>query len=137
MEKTNFRCLHCHKLVSLKASGTKHRNHCPYCLWSKHINTCNGAMTPIGLTFKKEGIDRYTKKPKQGELMLIHQCLQCGKLSINRIAGDDNSYSLLKIFEHSINMPTNLRKKLLKQGIEALTKKDKQEIKKQVGIKNL
>ena len=137
MEKTNFRCLRCHKLVFLNAPGTKHRNHCPYCLWSKHINTCNGAMAPIGLTFKKEGIDKYTKKPKQGEIMVIHQCLECKKLSINRIAGDDNPRALLKTFEYSLNMPASLRKKLLQQGIKPLTKKDKQQIKKQTGLKNL
>jgi hypothetical protein len=35
-------------------------------------------MEPIGLRFKKDK-----------ELMIVHKCLSCGKISNNRIAGDD------------------------------------------------
>ncbi len=43
-------------------------------------------MQPAGLTFKSNG-----------ELMLVHSCPGCGKLSCNRIAGDDNPYALLSL----------------------------------------
>lgn len=53
-------------------------------------------MEPVGLTFKAEGIDKYGKK-RQGEIMLIFKCLMCGKVSNNRIAGDDNPEMILAI----------------------------------------
>lgn len=141
--KEGFRCSHCHAWVSLRVAGTKHRNHCPECLWSKHIGrleqlreTCGGAMIPVGLTFKKEGIDKYTGKPKQGELMLIHQCVRCGEISINRLAGDDNSDVVMKIFEHSLNMPKELRKRLKKEHIDILAEQNREEVKRQLGLKD-
>jgi hypothetical protein len=38
------------------------------------------------------------QKGKYGELMLIHRCSDCGKLSINRIASDDIEERLIEIF---------------------------------------
>lgn len=32
-----------------------------------------------------------------GEWLLIHECLTCGELSINRIAGDDNARALVRL----------------------------------------
>lgn len=52
---------------------------------------CQGRMKPIGLTRKSKG-----------ELMVVHQCLKCGKLSPNRIAGDDNCDVLLSLLEEPI-----------------------------------
>jgi hypothetical protein len=34
--------------------------------------------------------------------MLIHQCADCGTLSINRIAADDDPSSLLGVFQSSL-----------------------------------
>ena len=48
-------------------------------------------MKPAGLTLKSND-----------ELMVVHQCLRCGKLSSNRIAGDDNSHSLLSLLDEPI-----------------------------------
>lgn len=139
-----FQCIHCKSPVSLEASGTRHRNHCPVCLWSRHVDDrkgdraarCGTSMIPIGLTFKKEGIDKYKKTPKQGEAMLIHQCVRCGRISINRLAGDDNSAAVMRIFYHSLDMPAYLREKLLKQNIIPLSEKDRAELQKQLGIRN-
>lgn len=89
-------------------------------------------MTPIGLTFKKEGIDKYTDKPKQGEIMLIHQCVKCGKVSINRISGDDSSSVILQVFERSMNIPKNLKEDLKRQGIDVLTAENRGEVEKQL-----
>ena len=93
-----FQCANCHKEVNLTESGTKHRNHCPYCLWSKHVDEkigdrrsrCHGAMRPVGLSQKKDG-----------ELMIVHECTKCLKVSTNRIAGDDLPEKLIDIFDHS------------------------------------
>ena len=99
-----FKCVHCQKRVVINEHiGTKNRNHCPHCLWSKHVDdkkagdrksACHGAMQPVGLTFKQAGLDKYGR-PRQGELMLVHKCSKCGKLSINRIAADDSTGLLL------------------------------------------
>lgn len=93
-ESEDFRCRHCKKEVSGKAIGTKQRNHCPYCLYSLHVDeeigdrrsACLGSMKPIGLTTKKDG-----------EIMIIHKCEKCNKVSNNRIAGDDSTEVILTI----------------------------------------
>ena len=82
-----FRCRNCKLIVGPLHSGGHHRNHCPYCLWSRHVDgktpgdrasVCGGAMAPIG-TFTR---------PK-GEWVLLHRCLSCGFERHNRVAGDD------------------------------------------------
>ena len=141
-KEQKFKCDHCQNWVSLAAIGTKNRNHCPFCLWSKHVDSttgdrqsdCNGIMMPIGLIFKKEGIDRYSKKAKQGELMLVHQCANCGKKSINRIAGDDDPVAIMRVFNCSLKIPLNIKEELEKQGIDLLEEEDRKEIEKQLGF---
>jgi len=49
-------------------------------------------MEPIGLSFKNDG-----------EINLVHRCLKCGKISFNRIAGDDNTYSICSLLEKPNN----------------------------------
>ena len=140
-KKEGFQCAHCQTWVSLTAPGTEHRNHCPSCLWSRHVDirlgdrksTCQGSMMPIGFTFKKEGIEKYAKKPKKGELMVIHQCVKCRKIFINRLAGDDDPQAVARIFKESLNMPEDLQEEL-EQGIEALTERDEKELMKQLGL---
>lgn len=85
--KKNFECKNCGNRVSYKAWGTKNRNHCPYCLFSLHVDKeigdrkskCCGLMKPIGRFCKPDG-----------EEMLIHECNVCGLIRKNRVAGDDN-----------------------------------------------
>ena len=134
-----FRCCHCAKEISSSGLvGTKHRNHCPYCLWSKHLDlkksgdrksSCKKEMSPIGLTFKHEGMDKY-KKIKQGELMLVHRCsnLNCKKISINRIAGDDNPETILRIFQESQRLNLEEKNQLKQNGIEILPIEAKEKI---------
>lgn len=132
-----FECAYCHQWVPFdKFIGTRFRNHCPFCLWSKHVDEkksgnrqafCHGLMKPIGLTFKKEGFDKYGK-PRQGELMLIHQCQNCGQISINRLAADDESQMVLKIFEESKKLGREILEKIKKENIRLLAKEDEREI---------
>lgn len=91
----DFRCVSCRLDVSLDAPGTAHRNHCPNCLASLHVDRrvpgdraseCRGRMEALGLSVRPDG-----------EWMLIHQCLSCGELSANRTAGDDNPLPLLRL----------------------------------------
>jgi hypothetical protein len=134
-QEQGFRCLHCHLLVSTDSifSGVRNRNHCPYCLWSRHVDssqagdrlaTCQAQMKPIGLTFKstrkKYGIDRY------GELMLIHLCAGCGKVSINRIAADDAAEMILGVYQSSLQLEAQMRSQLAGEGIRALDATDRE-----------
>lgn len=92
----NFICLNCQKEIpDNKLIGTANRNHCPFCLWSRHVDlkipgdrksNCFGLMKPISLAFKKDG-----------EIMIVHECQKCSLISKNRIAGDDDPKEILKI----------------------------------------
>jgi|WetSurMetagenome_2_1015567.scaffolds.fasta_scaffold156585_2 hypothetical protein len=105
-----FRCGHCRAYVTVvpEISGVVNRNHCPYCLWSRHVDlyeagdrmaACKENMQPLGLTIKKT---RNKYSPTGGELMLIHRCTECGKLSINRIAADDDAERIWEMYEKSL-----------------------------------
>ena len=107
----DFTCAHCRAYVSSvhQLSGVNNRNHCPYCLWSSHLDlfasgdrlsACKGAMKPVGLTMKKS---RNKYRPGSGgELMMIHQCAECAAVSINRIAADDDAEVILTVFRESL-----------------------------------
>jgi hypothetical protein len=98
-----FKCVNCKQSIP-EASieiGTKHRDHCPFCLYSLHIDQdkpgdrlslCKSKMKPIGLTFKNNS----------WELMIVYECLGCGELSKNRCAGDDAHFALVDIFRSSL-----------------------------------
>ena len=66
-----------------KPAGTQHRNHCPNCLSSLHLDNepgdraadCGGQMEPVAVWVRKGG-----------EWAIIHRCRLCGKLASNRIA---------------------------------------------------
>lgn len=137
-----FTCSLCQKQISTNnLYGSNHRNHCPFCLWSLHkdekwpgdrVSPCQGEMEPIALTFKHEGVDKFTGKPKQGETLLIHHCKTCDKISINRIAGDDKPEEILKIFEKSKNLNEDIKSKLKEEEIKILEESDEAEIKTQL-----
>ncbi len=137
IKKQDFRCSYCGKSAAFSESiGTGHRNHCPFCLRSKHVDLeksgdrkskCEKEMKPLGLTFKKEGEDKYGKA-RQGEIMLIHKCAGCGKISINRIAGDDEPKAILNIFDGSRKLSSKEIEELQKNNIRLLTEKDRQQI---------
>lgn len=90
-----FRCVGCRLDVPMAAPGTAHRNHCPHCLTSMHVDHripgdrragCRGRMAAFSVTVRPDG-----------EWLIIHHCQSCGGLSANRIAGDDNALALLRI----------------------------------------
>ena len=113
MLASSFQCLHCHYHVSTEPlyAGVQNRNHCPYCLWSCHLDlysagdrlsACKAGMKPIGLTLKRSR-NKYQPEPR-GELMLVHACADCATVSINRIAADDDPETILFIFESSLDV---------------------------------
>lgn len=99
----SFRCGHCGVAVSLDAPGTTHRNHCPNCLWSRHLDKnapgdratkCASGMEPIAVTVRGEG-----------RWVLVHRCLDCGRLRLNKTAGDDNMLTLMRLAALPLTMP--------------------------------
>lgn len=90
----SFTCAVCGGMVVPENAGSQHRNHCPTCLSSIHVDNqpgdraslCKGVMDPIGVWVRKNG-----------EWAIIHRCRLCGILGSNRIAADDNTTLLLSI----------------------------------------
>lgn len=134
--KGGFACIHCKKWVSFSDSiGTRHRNHCPHCLTSQHVDNeisgdrksgCLGSMRPVGLTLKEEGFDKYGSR-KQGDVMLIHKCEMCKKISINRIAADDDNDLILHLLDRELDDET--KKELKNSQIIPLCGSDIEKIK--------
>lgn len=56
-----FTCKRCGRLVVPEGAGSDHRNHCPYCLCSVHLDNapgdreadCGALMEPIGVWVRK------------------------------------------------------------------------------------
>lgn len=83
-------------------------------------------MQPWAIAFKNYKINPFTNRGS-GELMVIHQCLNCGKLSPNRIAGDDNVYQIIKILKESLNLEGVMANRLRNLGLNIITKDNKEE----------
>ncbi len=84
-------------------------------------------MKPIALAFKNYEINPFTNRGS-GELMIIHQCVNCGEISPNRIAGDDNEYQILSILEGSFKLNTSLISKLKNLGINIILSENREEL---------
>jgi predicted RNA-binding Zn-ribbon protein involved in translation (DUF1610 family) len=89
-----FICEHCAAAVEPLEHGS-YRNHCPRCLWSKHVDAegpgdrasaCGGLMAPVGLD----------QKSKKG-FVIIHRCLKCRKNMTNKAAPDDDLASFTPV----------------------------------------
>jgi hypothetical protein len=78
-------------------------------------------MQPVGLTLK-----RTPKKygPAAGELMLIHRCVECGAISINRLAADDDPEGILALILFPSNEDVQLHDALIADGIQPLAEDD-------------
>ena len=139
----DFRCAHCRQLVSAEhvVSGVNNRNHCPYCLWSRHpdlfvagdrLSACKGQMKVVGLTMKKSR-NKY-RLEAGGELMLIHECVECGAFPINRISADDDPESIWDVFHDSLLSDYRLRARCESDGIRLLQAEEAAGIARQLGL---
>lgn len=81
-ENTGFICECCSRRVVPVTNGS-YRNHCPFCLYSKHLDiepgdrrcTCHGLMEPVGLQHNAN----------KG-FQIVHECLECGCRTVNKVA---------------------------------------------------
>jgi hypothetical protein len=97
-----FICQKCSHCVPGAAPGTEHRNHCPNCLWSLHLDIstgdrrsgCKGQMEPIAIWVRPSG-----------EWAIVHRCRRCNVTRINRIAGDDSELLLLSLAVRPLAAP--------------------------------
>ena len=100
--RESFTCRVCGREVVPDGAGSDHRNHCPNCLTSLHVDNrpgdrasdCGGYMDPVAVWVKKNG-----------EWAIIHRCRQWGKMSANRIAADDNPMKLMAIALKPLTAP--------------------------------
>lgn len=90
-----FKCRHCRVFVGPTVSGGRHRNHCPRCLHSRHVDDrrpgdrasdCGATMAPVA---------RFDRP--NGEPVLVHRCLGCGLERHNRLAADDSIALLTRL----------------------------------------
>ena len=86
-----FICENCHKHVDRLNYSS--RDHCNYCLYSKHVdinpgdrlNDCRGLLKPIGIEKHKD------------TFKIIYRCEKCRKMHKNIMARDDNMDIIIEI----------------------------------------
>ena len=89
-----FICENCGTKV--EKLGYSCRNHCPHCLYSKHVDKnpgdreeeCNGMLKPIDIEINS----------KKG-YVIVFKCIKCGAIRKNKVAEDDNKEEIYKIIE--------------------------------------
>lgn len=85
----NFICENCGKSVI----GNGYTNHCPFCLYSKHVDinpgdrscSCGGLMKPIEI------------QQKNGDFIILHKCLKCGFERKNKVQENDDINKIIEI----------------------------------------
>jgi|SRR6185369_11685676 len=87
--KEDFDCERCHFFVR----GNGYTNHCPKCLYSKHVDIfpgdreelCGGLMEPVALEREK------------GEERIVQRCILCGYMKKNKVGPLDDFEALLEV----------------------------------------
>lgn len=91
MRDEEFFCLNCGKKVS-KLNYTA-RDHCPYCLYSRHVdinpgdrlNDCKGLLKPIA-------IEKFKDSYK-----IVYKCDKCNQVHKNIMATDDDMNLIIEL----------------------------------------
>lgn len=86
----DFTCEHC----GAEVKGTGYTNHCPKCLWSKHVDVnpgdraslCGGMMPPVSV-----------EQRKGGEFSLVLRCEKCRHERRNILTLNDNMEEAARI----------------------------------------
>lgn len=90
----NFTCENCGNNVI----GNGYTNHCPKCLYSKHVDInpgdrlckCNGLMKPI---YVLQNRNDYT---------ITHKCIKCGYVHNNKSSKNDDTDTILSVIKTEI-----------------------------------
>lgn len=85
----NFTCAHCGTVVF----GNGYTNHCPQCLWSRHVDNnpgdrasdCGGMMEPVSAIPDKNGF------------IIIHKCTKCGKTIRQHTSDNDDMDAIIQL----------------------------------------
>lgn len=125
-----FKCKNCRRFIGHLPSGGHHRNHCPFCLFSRHVDgktsgdrasQCGARMEPIG----------YFQR-KNGEYVLVHHCLGCGLERINRVAADDYFDLVLSLpllpARTGLEMKLHYQEVFLQEDVEAASLQEEAEL---------
>ncbi len=88
-KKENFVCQNC----GFNVAGNGYTDHCPKCLYSKHVDInpgdrqadCHGLMKPIGIEIKSD------------KTRIMYKCLKCGYKHTVTIAKDDDFNRILEV----------------------------------------
>lgn len=91
----NFTCEHCGSEIS----GNGYTNHCPHCLYSKHVDInpgdraadCGGLMEPVDI------------EQKGGKFVIVHRCQKCGFIRRNKVQENDDFDAVLRISRSKTN----------------------------------
>lgn len=93
----SFNCEVCGKHV--ESLGYTARDHCPYCLCSKHVdnnpgdrqNDCHGILRPIGI-----------EPSKKGKYKIVYACTKCRIIKRNIMAKDDDMDLIVQVMTNNI-----------------------------------
>lgn len=90
----DFTCEHC----GAKVKGDGYTDHCPKCLWGKHVdinpgdraNACGGALEPIWAQMRRNDHE------------IGYRCVKCGEVLRNRSHKDDDFDAIVNIVKKNI-----------------------------------
>jgi hypothetical protein len=93
----DFTCLHCQAEVH----GTGYTNHCPRCLWSRHVDvypgdraaTCHALMEPVAALSEGD------------ETIVVQRCTGCGHLWRNKVSPADDRDAVFALFGRAAPHP--------------------------------
>ncbi|MFA5029917.1 MAG: RNHCP domain-containing protein [Patescibacteria group bacterium] len=93
-KKEDFVCGNCGHEVE----GDGYTNHCPKCLWSKHVDKnpgdrqeeCGGLMKPVDIYLEHQN------------WIIVHQCQTCSAQKRNRVNDGDDFEEVIRL-EKEIN----------------------------------
>ena len=88
----DFTCENC----GTNTTGDGYTNHCPECLWSKHVDInpgdraaqCGGLMKPIEVI------------QSAGTYILTHKCIRCQYIKKNKLARNDSMDAAIALAEN-------------------------------------
>lgn len=87
--REDFTCFNC----AARVAGDGYTNHCPACLWSRHVDVrpgdraavCRAPMEPVDVLYER------------GRYVIVHHCAGCGARRRCRAAADDDVIAWLDV----------------------------------------